>query len=58
LVTTSEEREKLKQLKIEARKREDWKACKALRNAIFEYDRTHKNEPSLALEVAQATKGI
>ena len=54
---TSEEREKLKQLKIEARKREDWKACKALRNKIFEYDRTH-NEPSLALEVAKATHGI
>jgi hypothetical protein len=58
LVTTSEEREKLKQLKIEARKRDDWKACKALRNKIFEYDRAHPDEPSLALEVAKATHGI
>jgi hypothetical protein len=55
---TKEERQELINLKIEARKREDWKACKALRNAIFEYDRKHKNEESLALEVARATHGV
>jgi hypothetical protein len=55
---TKEERETFIRLKKEARDREDWKLCKALRNKIFEYDRAHPDEPSLALEVAQATKHI
>lgn len=49
---TKEEREKLKQFKKEAREREDWALCKELRNKIFEYDKAHPDEPSLALEVS------
>ena len=45
-------REELKRMKKMAIEREDWKACKALRNKIFEYDKTHPEEPSLALEVS------
>jgi DNA-binding SARP family transcriptional activator len=46
-------REELKRMKKMAIEREDWKACKALRNKIFEYDKAHPEEPSLALEVAE-----
>jgi len=55
---TKEERENFIRQKKEARDREDWKLCKDLRNRIFEYDKAHPDEPSLALEVAQATHGI
>jgi hypothetical protein len=53
---TKEEREKYIKLKKLARDKENWKVCKALRVKIFEYDRNHPKEPSLALEVAQKSR--
>jgi len=53
---TKEERERFVKLKKVARDRENWKICKILRNKIFEYDRDHPNEPSLAMEVTQRSR--
>ena len=53
---TKEERENFVKLKKAARDNEDWKLCKTLRNKIFDYDKAHPDEPSLALEVAQRSK--
>jgi len=53
---TRKERSNFINQKIEARKRQDWKRCKDLRNQIFEYDKKHHDEPSLALEVAQRSR--